>query len=71
MAGSVDVFDEKRAGEYLGGNWPISISTMRRWRHDGTGPIYIKMQRFVRYRKRDLDQYLLGSVRESTKENHG
>ena len=62
------LFDETAAGAYLGGNEPFSVGTLRRWRGDGTGPPFIKMSRFVRYRKSDLDGFMASRCRRSTAE---
>ena len=64
----IDVlFDETAAGAYLGGNdKPISRRTLQRKRLDGTGPIFVKIGKLVRYRKSDLDAYLDGKRRHST-----
>ena len=62
------LFDETAAGAYLGGNEPFSVGSLRRWRANGTGPPFIKMSRFVRYRKSDLDGFMASRCRQSTVE---
>ena len=42
--------------------------TLRKWRVDGTGPVFIKMGRRVLYRQRDLDHWLMGQRALSTSE---
>jgi len=36
----------------------LSVSTMNKKRLDGSGPVYYKIGRCVRYRKSDLDHWL-------------
>ncbi len=43
--------DEKKSS----GITKIALPTLRRWRHEGKGPSYIKIGRMVRY---DLDELL-------------
>jgi predicted DNA-binding transcriptional regulator AlpA len=62
---------EKSGAQYLGGEKPLSIKTLQRWRLDGRGPQFIKIGRLVRYSQESLDQYLAGQVRRSTSENSG
>ena len=40
--------------EYLG----VNRVTLEKWAQLGTGPVYIKVGRLVRYRKSDLDRWL-------------
>lgn len=62
-------YDESGAGRYLGGNErPIPPRTLQRWRQEGTGPAFLKIGRLIRYRQRDLDDFLDRSVRASTSE---
>ena len=35
-----------------------SVATVRRWRVEGTGPVFIRIERTVRYSRVDLDQWL-------------
>ena len=60
------LYPERAAANYLGGEQPLSIKTMQRWRLDGRGPSFIKVGRLVRYSQESLDQYLAGQVRRST-----
>lgn len=67
-----DFYDEKLAGEYLGGkNSPIPVRTMQRWRVEGFGPIFHKLGKAVRYRQCDLDKYLEQCSRQSTTDKEG
>ena len=66
-----NLFDETAAAEYLGGNAPVSTRTLQRWRAEGSGPIFVKIGRLVRYRKPDLDNFLAKHAVGSTAEaNH-
>jgi len=50
------LFDQKGAGEYLGG---ISPDTLSVWRCTGRYNLpFVKIGRLVRYRKSDLDKFL-------------
>ena len=42
--------------------------TLRKWRVEGTGPVFIKMGRRVLYRQRDLDAWLMAQRASSTSE---
>lgn len=63
------LFGEGDAAKYLGGeNSPVSVRTLQRWRMEGTGPVYVRLGRLVRYRQRDLDAWLASCLRRSTSE---
>ncbi|MEL6650769.1 MAG: helix-turn-helix domain-containing protein [Bacteroidota bacterium] len=51
-----------QAAEYLG----LAVSTLNKWRCHGGGPIFIKMGRAVRYRSKDLDNFIASSSNETT-----
>ena len=51
---NLSAVDEKRAAKFLG----VAVQTLRNWRHQRRGPIYIKMGRSVRYQIEDLVGYL-------------
>ena len=36
----------------------ISVRTLQRWRAQGTGPAWVRVHRFVRYRKREVEEWL-------------
>lgn len=44
----------------------IKPETLRNWRWDGKGPIYIKIGSNVRYRMSDVQDFLNGRIRRST-----
>lgn len=58
----VTTVSPSRAAEMLG----LSPGTMANWRWSGTGPSYCKVGGRVRYRLRDLSDYLDGATRIST-----
>jgi len=50
------VYSVEEAATYLG----LAISTLNKWRcYQQEGPAYIKLGKAVRYRKEDLDAYIL------------
>lgn len=50
-----DVLNPKEAAEYLG----VSVRLLQEWRARGVGPAFSKFgSRFVRYQRRDLDDWL-------------
>ena len=65
------LYPESEAAHYLGGEKPLSVKMLQRWRLDGKPPQFIKIGRLVRYAQEDLDKYLAGQVRRSTSENSG
>jgi predicted site-specific integrase-resolvase len=42
----------------------VSISTLRRWRSNGEGPVYVKMKGSVRYRIADIRAFVMDSRRD-------
>ena len=39
----------------------VSLTTVRRWRREGRGPVYRKIGRSVRYRPEDLGDFIAAS----------
>ena len=39
----------------------VSLTSVRRWRRDGRGPVYRKIGRSVRYRREDLADFIATS----------
>ena len=39
----------------------VSITSVRRWRREGRGPVYRKLGRIVRYRPGDLADFIAAS----------
>jgi predicted DNA-binding transcriptional regulator AlpA len=54
-ADSLRMLNEKQTAEALG----VSVAALRKWRFQGRGPAYIKLGKLVRYRREDIDQWLL------------
>jgi predicted site-specific integrase-resolvase len=48
--------------------WKISEGTLERWRSEGIGPIFLKLQGQVRYRLTDVVAFEEASLRRSTSE---
>tara|TARA_B100000780_G_C21030121_1_gene413030 strand:- start:264 stop:458 length:195 start_codon:yes stop_codon:yes gene_type:complete len=46
----------------LANYWSISARTLERWRYDGKGPIFFKMEGLVRYRMIDVLEYEKHSI---------
>ena len=44
----------------------VSLTSLRRWRREGRGPIYRKLNRTVRYRPNDLADFVASAGRMST-----
>jgi predicted site-specific integrase-resolvase len=36
----------------------VSIAALRRWRREGRGPRFVRLERCVRYSERDVENYL-------------
>jgi predicted site-specific integrase-resolvase len=45
----------------------VSLVTVRRWRRLGTGPIFRKLGRSVRYRPADIADFVAGTGRLTTR----
>jgi excisionase family DNA binding protein len=39
----------------------VSLTSVRRWRREGRGPVYRKIGRSVRYRREDLADFIAAS----------
>ncbi len=50
------------AAHYLG----LAVSTLNKWRCDGDGPKFLKLGRAVRYRREDLDAFVMARQLGST-----
>jgi predicted site-specific integrase-resolvase len=44
----------------------VSLTSIRRWRRQGRGPVYRKLNRAVRYRPDDLKDFIASARRTST-----
>ena len=52
----------------LSERWDVSEGTLERWRSDGIGPVFLKLQGQVRYRIEDVEAFEVESMRKSTSE---
>ncbi len=52
----------------LADRWDISEATLERWRSDGIGPVFLKLQGRVLYRAGDVENFETESLRKSTSE---
>lgn len=50
--------DTRQVSELTG----ISTVTLERWRVDGAGPPYVKLGRLVKYRRADLDAFMMSHI---------
>ena len=51
---SEPLLDEEQVADMLG----VSLAALRRWRREGRGPRFIKVERLVRYRREDVAAYV-------------
>ena len=52
----------------LADRWDISVATLERWRSEGIGPVFLKLQGRVLYRLEDIKAFEAESLRKSTTE---
>ena len=52
----------------LADRWDVSEASLERWRSDGIGPIFLKLQGRVLYRLEDIEAFETASLRKSTSE---
>ncbi len=52
----------------LADRWDVSEASLERWRSDGIGPIFLKLQGRVLYRLEDIEAFEAASLRKSTSE---
>jgi hypothetical protein len=60
------MWDQRKLAEH----WRVSEGTLERWRSEGIGPIFLKLQGSVRYRLSDIVAFEEESLRKSTSEPH-
>ena len=53
---------------HLADRWGISEASLERWRSEGIGPVFLKLQGRVLYRLEDVETYESESLRKSTSE---
>ncbi|MBO4480874.1 MAG: helix-turn-helix domain-containing protein [Alphaproteobacteria bacterium] len=51
-----DIWTTKQVAEYM----KISVAQVNAFRAYGTGPIYMKIGKLVRYRREDVEKWLFG-----------
>lgn len=61
---SGELLNEHQASNYL----DVSVRSLQAWRLRGGGPKYAKLGRSVRYRRTDLDHYVVENLTSSTSE---
>lgn len=54
----------------LAERWQLATPTLERWRSEGIGPIFLKIQGQVRYRLSDILAFEAESLRKSTSESY-
>ena len=47
----------------------VEVSTLRRWRWEGRGPVFLKIESAVRYDPADIAAYLAANRRRSTSDS--
>ena len=52
----------------LADRWDVSDATLERWRSEGIGPVYLKLQGHVLYRIEDIEAHEAASLYRSTSE---
>jgi predicted site-specific integrase-resolvase len=52
----------------LADRWDVSEATLERWRSEGIGPVFLKLQGRVLYRAEDIEAFESDSLRKSTSE---
>lgn len=52
----------------LADRWDVSEATLERWRTEGIGPVFLKLQGRVLYRVEDVESFEADSLRKSTSE---
>ncbi len=52
--GMKNSLNEKQAAKIL----CVAVQTLRNWRHQRRGPIYLKLGRSVRYKYEDMENYI-------------
>ncbi|MBL0352065.1 MAG: DNA-binding protein [Candidatus Dechloromonas phosphoritropha] len=53
---------------HLADRWDVSEATLERWRTEGIGPVFLKLQGRVLYRFEDVESFEADSLRKSTSE---
>jgi predicted site-specific integrase-resolvase len=56
------LLNQAEAAQLLG----LSPNTLRRWRHEGRGPTWVRLEGAVRYAPEALDEFVAAGRRRST-----
>jgi hypothetical protein len=48
------LLDEKQAARIMA----VSVAALRRWRHEGRGPQFVRLERCIRYDVRRIEEFL-------------
>ena len=48
----------------------VSVAALRRWRREGRGPTFVRIERCVRYRVADLEHFLRRSSVPASEQSH-
>ena len=65
-SGTTILLTEGEAAQILG----FSVRTLQGWRYKGGGPVFVEVSRTcVRYRRRDLDEWVRQRLRRSTSDD--
>lgn len=56
MASRVPLASTEQLAEHLG----VPVKTLELWRYKGTGPKYLRVGKYVRYRWADVETWLAG-----------
>jgi hypothetical protein len=62
MSNETGVMREGEAAHLLG----LSVRTLQKWRWNGKGPKYLRLNGAVRYERADLDSFIVSARRTST-----
>ena len=60
MGASQESFEKLLNDHEVAARVGVSVATVRRWRQLRTGPLYLKIGALVRYRPRDIQEWLDG-----------
>jgi predicted DNA-binding transcriptional regulator AlpA len=55
--------EPQQVADYL----QVPVKTLAQWRYIGTGPRFVRIGRFVRYRWADVEKWLAAQSRTSTR----
>ncbi len=53
-----EVFTELLTDKQVARLFNCTVFALRRWRREGRGPKFVRVQRMVRYRERDIEEFI-------------